>query len=257
MTKWFPVFLLLIASILGGCCMHSQVVPPPEKANFVDVLKDQTVALVQRDSDGDIAAFCTGVWVSRTEILTADHCIKSPVASKLGIDLDDDDEEGTGLALVEAMEKGFEVQFILAKDSTGIYREPKAMYKAKVTKFDRDHDLALLVTNDVAVHPYAQLAGTSPRLGDVIHAMGHPAGLTWTYVRGHVGAYREDNFYPMRHKKGPWLQMSAPIWKGNSGGGAFNEAGELVGIASFISPAPSQGFFVHVDSIRVFLSPRS
>lgn len=235
--------------------MHRSVVPPAEKANFVDVLKDKTVALVQRDSDGDVAAFCTGVWVSPTEILTADHCIKSPVAASLGIDLDDD-ADGIGLVVVEGMQKGFAVQFILAQDSTGIYREPKAMYTAKVVKFDRDHDLALLVTDNVAVHPYAQLAATSPRLGDVIHAMGHPAGLTWTYVRGHVGAYREDNFYPMRHKKGPWLQVSAPIWKGNSGGGAFNEAGELIGIASFISPAPSTGFFTHIDSIRVFLSPR-
>jgi S1-C subfamily serine protease len=52
------------------------------------------------------------------------------------------------------------------------------------------------------------------------------------------------------------MQVSAPVWFGNSGGGAFNDEGEIVGIASFIMKGPSLGFFIPVDSIRPFLAIR-
>jgi S1-C subfamily serine protease len=43
------------------------------------------------------------------------------------------------------------------------------------------------------------------------------------------------------------------MYFGNSGGGAFNDYGELVGIADWIKRAPEMGFFVHLDTIRSFL----
>jgi S1-C subfamily serine protease len=52
---------------------------------------------------------------------------------------------------------------------------------------------------------------------------------------------------------GPWMQVSAPIWYGNSGGGAFDAEGSLVGIASFKALAPNVAFYVHLETIREFL----
>jgi S1-C subfamily serine protease len=50
------------------------------------------------------------------------------------------------------------------------------------------------------------------------------------------------------------IQISAPVWLGNSGGGAFDEDGRLIGICSWISKnGPQLTFFVHRDAINKFI----
>jgi S1-C subfamily serine protease len=53
-----------------------------------------------------------------------------------------------------------------------------------------------------------------------------------------------------------WVQAAVPISPGNSGGGLFDEDGNLIGIAhaTFASPrAQMLNIFVHRDYIRAFL----
>jgi S1-C subfamily serine protease len=53
------------------------------------------------------------------------------------------------------------------------------------------------------------------------------------------------------------VQISAPIWIGNSGGGAFNSDGHLIGLSSWITlRAPSVAFFIHRDEIKNFLKDK-
>ena len=50
------------------------------------------------------------------------------------------------------------------------------------------------------------------------------------------------------------LQISSPAWRGNSGGGAFDADGKLIGISSWVSArGPMLGFFIHRDEIEKFL----
>lgn len=236
---------------------------------MVDELKADTVALVHRDEDGDVSPFCAGVWVDKDTVLTADHCARAPIEALVtellpsdGIDEDDEDAVKAFMAkreeMVQSLEDGFKIQYITDKESTGVWREPKALHVLKVIKHDKDHDLAVMKVDDakdIPAHHVAGLAGAAPAVGEDVQVVGHPSGLTWTYVKGMVGAIREENFRPSK-KKGPFIQIVGPVWKGNSGGGAYNEAGELVGIASFIAPAPNESFFVHIDSIKAFLAHR-
>ena len=228
---------------------------------MVDQLKADTVALVVRDDDGDIAPYCAGVWVAKDKFLTADHCAKAPIEQvvlSMAGEVDTDDEEQVAMLKkqVEDLEDGFEATYMTASESTGIYREPKAIHKAKVLMHDTEHDLAMMVVTDPPDHPITDVAGETPAVGEDVQVMGHPTGLTWTYTRGIVSAYREENFRPVasRHKKGPFLQVAGEVWKGNSGGGAYNMSGELIGIASFVAPAPNECFFVHLDTIKAFLA---
>ena len=79
--------------------------------------------------------------------------------------------------------------------------------------------------------------------------VGHTTGLWWTYIEGDVSSSRTHV-----GKFSKLLQISSPAWFGNSGGGAFNEDGKLVGISSWIyTKAPMVTFFVHGDVIRSFL----
>jgi serine protease Do len=112
------------------------------------------------------------------------------------------------------------------------YYQPnvKTSREAEVIVVQEDRDqAALLVVDEPLDHPIA-LPGGMPSVGDTVYAMGHPYGLEWSFSSGVVSAIRveEDMVDNI-----PIIQATAPISPGNSGGGLFNEYGQLVGICSF------------------------
>jgi len=50
--------------------------------------------------------------------------------------------------------------------------------------------------------------------------------------------------------------VTAPVSKGMSGSGAFDEGGMLVGICSAVAPAPSMAFYSSLELLRAFLTSR-
>lgn len=67
----------------------------------------------------------------------------------------------------------------------------------------------------------------SLHVGDPLYVMGNPMGLDGTFSDGLVSAERTIDGVS-------WIQMSAPISPGSSGGPVFNDRGEVVGIATLI-----------------------
>jgi serine protease Do len=109
--------------------------------------------------------------------------------------------------------------------------------EAKVVGTDPKTDLALLKVSDSGSYPYVRLGTTAPRVGDWVIAVGNPFGLGGTVTTGivsargrDIGASQYDDF----------LQIDAPINKGNSGGPTFNLDGEVVGVNTAIY-SPSGG----------------
>lgn len=261
MKKWAPIFLVTFVSVLAGCCVHNSVRHPGERSTLIDELKSDTVALVHRDSDDDVVPFCTGVWIDKDTIVTADHCARVPVEEVVEETATGDETDEVLEARVQKLEDGFEINYIVDSETQGIYREPKKMHVAKVVKHNRTHDIAVLKVKDVKdtpTHHVARLAVSTPQVGEELHCVGHVIGMYYTYVPGTVAAYREENFLPFRNSGvlGPWLQVSGPIYKGNSGGGCFTSNGDLVGIASRLIPAPNAAMYVHLDTIKTFLGKR-
>ncbi len=108
---------------------------------------------------------------------------------------------------------------------------------AKVIGTDPKTDLALLKVHQQGDYPYVTLAKQTPKIGDWVVAIGNPYGLGGTVTAGIVSAEGRDI------GDGPYdrfLQIDAPINKGNSGGPAFNEQGEVVGVNTAIY-SPSGG----------------
>ncbi len=112
-------------------------------------------------------------------------------------------------------------------------------WKARVIGTDPKTDLALLKVEDAAgkTFPYVQFADKDPRVGDWVVAVGNPFGFGGTVTTGivsargrQIGAGPYDDF----------LQIDAPINKGNSGGPAFNLEGKVVGVNTAIF-SPSGG----------------
>lgn len=218
----------VVASLLVACASAtpSPSARPPVKSLE---LESQTVALYTQDGE---APRCTAVWVDDHKILTAAHCIS-------------DDAEDP-------------IFYATRTEYQGAFRKP-TLHSMALLKADEKADLALYETGafDTPAHVTAVLASSTPAVGAPLHFMGHSAGLAWSYKHGYVAFYREADFRPVEGKTGPWLQVSAPIFHGDSGGGAFNEYGELVGIASFMaSRVPLACFFVERGTIAKFVGAK-
>jgi serine protease Do len=108
---------------------------------------------------------------------------------------------------------------------------------AKVIGLDKKTDLALLKISESGTYPYVQFSSDTPRVGDWVIAVGNPFGLGGTVTAGIVSARGRDI------GSGPYddyLQIDAPVNRGNSGGPTFNNKGEVVGVNTAIF-SPSGG----------------
>src|SRR6476659_4933996 len=110
-----------------------------------------------------------------------------------------------------------------------------AVYKAKVVGTDSKTDLALIKVESDKSFPFVKFADRDPRVGDWVVAVGNPFGLGGTVTAGIVSARGRDI------GSGPYddyIQIDAPINKGNSGGPAFNMDGNVIGVnTSIFSPS--------------------
>jgi S1-C subfamily serine protease len=93
---------------------------------------------------------------------------------------------------------------------------------------DEKADLVKMVVNlPGGVPHYLTVSGARPDAGERVIVMGSPLGLEQTATDGMVSAIRT-----MRDR-GEFLQISAPISPGSSGGPVVNMAGQVIGIATF------------------------
>jgi serine protease Do len=126
-----------------------------------------------------------------------------------------------------------------AEDVTVTLHDGKEL-KGKVVGKDKETDLALIKIKDANpadLHPVTFADSDKVRVGDPVIAIGSPFGLGGTVTAGIVSAKdrvigigRYDDF----------LQIDAPINRGNSGGPSFNLKGEVIGVNSLIN-SPSGG----------------
>ena len=122
-------------------------------------------------------------------------------------------------------------------DKVEVTTDDGKTYSAKVIGTDPRTDLALIKVEGGSNFPFAKLAGDKPRIGDWVLAVGNPFGLGGTVTAGIVSASGRDI------GNGPYddfIQIDAPVNKGNSGGPAFNMQGEVVGVNTAIY-SPSGG----------------
>jgi serine protease Do len=122
---------------------------------------------------------------------------------------------------------------------------------AKVIGTDPKTDLALLKVNGEGNFPYVALSDKQPRIGDWVIAVGNPFGLGGTVTAGIVSANGRDI------GEGPYddfLQIDAPVNRGNSGGPAFDANGNVIGVTTAIySPSGGSvgiGFAIPADTVK-------
>lgn len=221
------IFIMLAIALMGCFCSMQpqlQILQITDfvasKKEFVEGLEDKTIALISVNSEGKLAAYCSGVWVATNKILTAAHCVESK-----------------------------DITLYMVKSDI----EKDVARLAIKVKVDEKSDLALLLTELKSTPPHrtALISKEKPYAGLKIYIEGHTTGLWWTYSEGVVSSNIRSL---LDQSKTPAIQISSSAWFGNSGGGAFNDNGELVGLCSWISvKGPNLTFFVPNDVLRDFV----
>jgi serine protease Do len=110
--------------------------------------------------------------------------------------------------------------------------QDKTKYRAKVIGRDPKTDLTVLQIKADEPLPYVSFGDSSAaQVGDWVMAVGNPFGLGGTVTTGIISARGRDI------NEGPYddfLQIDAPINRGNSGGPTFNLEGQVIGINTAI-----------------------
>ena len=139
--------------------------------------------------------------------------------------------------------------------SVQVTTDDGTVYTAKVVGTDPKTDLALIKVDGKSDLPYVKFADHASRVGDWVVAVGNPFGLGGTVTAGIVSARGRDI------GAGPYddyIQIDAPINKGNSGGPAFDINGNVIGVNTAIfSPSGGSvgiGFDIPADTAKMVVA---
>lgn len=102
----------------------------------------------------------------------------------------------------------------------------KTVLKGELRAADAERDLCELQVANLRAPKIALYTGRL-RVGQRVYAVGAPEGLELTISEGLVSSIREM-------EGAHYIQTSAPISSGSSGGGLFDTEGRLVGLTAFI-----------------------
>jgi serine protease Do len=139
-------------------------------------------------------------------------------------------------------------------ESVEVTTDDGKVHEAKVIGTDQRSDLALIKVEGGAF-PYVKLSDKASRIGDWVIAVGNPFGLGGTVTAGivsargrDIGASAYDDF----------IQIDAPVNKGNSGGPTFDTEGNVIGVNTAIF-SPSGGsvgiaFAIPSDTVKTVIA---
>jgi serine protease Do len=94
---------------------------------------------------------------------------------------------------------------------------------SEIVNYSRESDYVVFKISNSASNNFkpVKFAKSNPKIGEDCFAIGNPRGLTQTLSKGIISGYREN-----------YIQTTAQITHGSSGGALFNNDGEVVGITT-------------------------
>lgn len=93
-----------------------------------------------------------------------------------------------------------------------------------VTATDKTNDLAILKVTAYGIKPLSLGDSHTVRIGETVYVAGNPKGVEGTFSNGIISRHQDKNIKE-------WIQMTAPISVGSSGGPVLNRKGEVIGVS--------------------------
>lgn len=139
------------------------------------------------------------------------------------------------------------------------FRDQTTCRVAGYRAMDAQGDLAILEIEQPPdnLPPLELASDESPSPGAEVLAVGHPSGFQFSTSEGVVSAVHTTAELPENYRrwiKAPadsvWIQTTAAISGGNSGGPLLNTRGEVIGVNSWVAGGENLGFAAHVRHLR-------
>lgn len=182
-----------------------ELAPGIETVSGVNVIKS-IVQVVAQDSGDDCAYGSGSIIIDASYVLTNFHVVE------------DDEDCDIDEIFIETIER--------------IDLAPVRTHSAEIFAINEEADLVILKIkplSSTAIDLIPVKIAPEVRLGDELTAIGFPAigGESVTVTKGEISGF--SNYGGVR-----WIKSSISISGGNSGGGAFNLNGELVGVPTLM-----------------------
>jgi trypsin-like peptidase/surface-adhesin protein E len=226
------VLALVVGFVIPGSAMsqkkrraaNQRPPSPPSTPEIARKALDATVLLLTEDTNGRAVRLGSGFFVRSGVIATNYHVIK--------------DASRAYATLNWKVENKFAILSILA--------------------VDQENDLALLrLGRSVGGDPYDEviasvfmlpLATAGAEIGETVYVAGNPEGLEGTFSQGIVSALRGNKY----------IQITAPISHGSSGGPVLNKYGKVIGVAvGGIEEGQNLNFAIPVSKLAALLKEES
>lgn len=121
-----------------------------------------------------------------------------------------------------------------------------------VLAIDKVHDLATIKVHGKTFQTLTLGNSDQIQVGEEVVAIGNPLGLELTVSNGILSGVR------LTKEEGKFLQTTAPISHGSSGGPLFNMFGEVVGINTlYLEGGASLNFAIPVNAVKNLLDTQS
>jgi S1-C subfamily serine protease len=118
---------------------------------------------------------------------------------------------------------------------------------SKVLNYDVDRDIAILQIRSGTTFPTVDLGdSTKMDVGDGVVAIGSPLGLQNTVSNGIISSIRTFDNYS-------YIQTSAPISPGSSGGALFNMYGEVIGVTVAQFEGQNLNLAIPINEVKDYL----
>jgi hypothetical protein len=214
MTKYMAAVLLLVAA------MSAQNAPSTNKGRHLDIpaisreANGSIVSIVMSDKDGHPIAQGSGFLISKDGHVVTNYHVIKNGSSAL-VKLPND--------------RFFAVDGVLASN--------------------KDRDVAIIKVHGTDFRTLTLGDSARLQIGEEVVAIGNPLSLESTVSNGIVSAIRT-----VEHEGGQFVQITAPISPGSSGGPLFNMAGEVVGITtSHIKGGENLNFAIPINDVKPML----
>src|ERR1700690_3785460 len=203
-----------------------------EPANVLVQLNSALESLAARVSPAVVQILVTGYGPLRDEEKSQTAFIVRQKAVGSGVIVDSTGYIITNAHVVEGAQRIRVALPLPMGDSAGqVPIGKRRILEARLIGQHKETDLALLKIDETDLPTLPLVSSQSPRVGQLVFAIGSPEGLQNSVTMGVVSALARQ---PDATKPLTYIQTDAPINPGNSGGPLVDMNGAVIGINTFI-----------------------
>lgn len=210
--------ILALMFAVGVPATHAQSVPRKDIPAIAKAANGAIVSIVLSDRDGRPIAQGSGFLVSKDGLIVTNY-------------------------------------HVIAEGSSAVAKLPDGAFYIVdgVLAFDKVRDIAVIKAHGQNFRTLALGNSDRVQIGEEVVAIGNPLSLESTVSNGIVSGIRA-----VKDEGGKYLQITAPISPGSSGGPLFNMVGEVVGITTmYLKGGENLNFAIPINAAKPLLLTNS